>query len=61
MGEDLKMDFYKVKPLTPSSEKPTAFYVTMEYESEDACTLEGLIHILGTIVENLDSSARARG
>lgn len=61
MGEDLKMYFFKMKPLTPSSEKLTAFYVTVEYESEYACTLEDLIHTLGTIVENLDSSARARG
>lgn len=31
---DLKMYFFKVKPSTSSSEKPTAFYVTMEYENE---------------------------
>lgn len=42
VGEDLKMYFFKVNPSTSSSEKPTAFYVTVEYESDYVCTLEDL-------------------
>lgn len=42
VGEDLKMYFFKVNPTTSSSEKPTAFYVTMEYENEYVYTLEDL-------------------